>query len=339
MRTLVAIAILLACAPAHADRPKLTYLAADLSAAEVAELAADVPNVRIVSGLDRRSALAHAAQANGVDARLLTPELIARAPKLVWAHSPGAGVEWILSMPELVRAKRIVLTNSRGVHGPVIAEHAMAMLLALTRNLAFYREGQRGGRWLGDPPRPSLALRGRTMFVVGLGGIGSEIAARAHAFGMRVIATRRTDAPAPSHIARVGKPADLHAFLAEADVVVICVPLTRETERLFDDRAFAAMKKGAFLLNVARGRIVDTDALRRALRSGKLAGAGLDVTDPEPLPADHPLWKDPNVLITPHVSSDAELTRERRTALFRENLRRFGARKPLLNVVDKKAGY
>ncbi len=242
-------------------------------------------------------------------------------------------------MPELVRANRIALTNSRGVHGPVIAEHAMAMLLALTRNLAFYREGQRGGRWLGDPPRPSLALRGRTMFVVGLGGIGSEIAARAHAFGMRVIATRRTDAPSPPHIARVGKPADLHAFLAEADVVVICVPLTRETERLFDDRAFAAMKKGAFLLNVARGRIVDTDALRRALRSGKLAGAGLDVTDPEPLPPDHPLWKDPNVLITPHVSSDAELTRERRTALFRENLRRFGAGKPLLNVVDKKAGY
>ena len=117
------------------------------------------------------------------------------------------------------------------------------------------------------------------------------------------------------------------------------MPLTKETEHLFDDKAFAAMKTGAFLLNVSRGKIVDTDALLRALRSGKLAGAGLDVTDPEPLPANHPLWKEPNVVLTPHSSSDADLTRERRSALLKENLRRFGAGDALLNVVDKKAGY
>jgi phosphoglycerate dehydrogenase-like enzyme len=128
-------------------------------------------------------------------------------------------------------------------------------------------------------------------------------------------------------------------MLAEADVVAICVPLTAETERLFDTRAFAAMKPGAYLINVARGRVVDTGALLAAIKSGRLAGAGLDVTDPEPLPADHALWREPGVIITPHVAGDAELTRERGRELFLENVRRFGAGEPLLNVVDKEAGY
>lgn len=177
------------------------------------------------------------------------------------------------------------------------------------------------------------------MLVVGLGGIGSEIAQRAHGFGMRVIGTRRTDTPGPSWIERVGKPEDLLAMLPEADVVAICVPLTPETDGLFDERALGAMKQGSYLINIARGRIVKTDALLAELRSGRLAGACLDVTDPEPLPAGHPLWKEPRAIITPHVAADAELTDERSHALLRENLRRFGAGEPLLNVVDKKAGY
>jgi phosphoglycerate dehydrogenase-like enzyme len=177
------------------------------------------------------------------------------------------------------------------------------------------------------------------MLVVGIGGIGSEVAERAHAFGMRVLATRRSDTPAPEFVEKVGKPQDLLTMLPEADVVAICVPLTAETDRMFNAAAFAAMKPGAYLINVSRGRIVDTDALVAALQGRRLAGACLDVTDPEPLPVGHPLWSMPNVLITPHVASDAEVTDERRWTLYRENMRRFGAGEPLLNVVDKRAGY
>jgi phosphoglycerate dehydrogenase-like enzyme len=143
----------------------------------------------------------------------------------------------------------------------------------------------------------------------------------------------------PPGVERVGRPEDLLALLPESDVVVLCVPLTPETEKLLDARAFAAMKPGSFLVNVARGKLVDTDALLEALETGRLAGACLDVTDPEPLPSDHPLWLLPNVVITPHVAADAALTEARAFALVRENLRRFDAGEPLLNVVDGAAGY
>jgi len=184
-----------------------------------------------------------------------------------------------------------------------------------------------------------VALDGRTLLVVGLGGIGTEIARRGHGFGMRVLGIRRSDDPGPDFVERVGKPDELAAFLAEADVVALAVPLTAETEGMIDATALAAMRPGGYLLNIARGQVVDQDALLAALRSGQLAGAGLDVTDPEPLPPDHQLWRQPNVVITPHIASRAELTTERGQALLVENLRRFGAGEPLLNVVDKRAGY
>jgi phosphoglycerate dehydrogenase-like enzyme len=177
------------------------------------------------------------------------------------------------------------------------------------------------------------------MLIVGIGGIGSEIAQRAHAFGMRIIATRRSDTPAPDYVERVGKPNELAAMLPEADVVAICVPLTSETENLFDDAMIRRMKPGAYVINIARGRIINTDALIAALKEGRLAGAALDVTDPEPLPAGHALWSAPNVLITPHIAADGELTDQRWWALYKENLRRFGAGEPLLNCVDVQAGY
>ena len=156
-----------------------------------------------------------------------------------------------------------------------------------------------------------------------------------------VIATRRSNTPAPDYVEHVGKPQDLLTLLPQADVIAVCVPLTAATEGMFNAEAFDAMKKGAYLINVARGKIVETDALMAALTTGSLAtgGALLDVTEPEPLPADHPLWTMKNVIITPHVSSDAEVTEMRRLALMVENMRRFGAGEPLLNVVDKQAGY
>lgn len=325
----------------------LTYFAGEMSDEMLKEALTAAPGVRVVRGVTRESAVERAGEIDAIDAHLLTPELLEKATKLAWVQSRSAGVERFLAIKGFAENDRIVFTNMRGAHGPAIADHAFAMLLTLSRDLRAYDKAQEKGEWMRDgvpttPGAPDIrpfALQGRTMLVVGLGGIGAEVAQRAHGFGMRVIGTRRTDTPGPAWIEKVGKPEDLLAMLPGADVVAICVPLTPETDKLFNEQAFAAMKQGAILINVARGRVVDTDAMLAALRSGRLAGACLDVTDPEPLPAGHALWKEPNVVITPHISADADLTDERSMALLKENLRRFDRDEPLLNVVDKKAGY
>jgi phosphoglycerate dehydrogenase-like enzyme len=318
----------------------VTFLAGDLTAEQRDELARIAPNVRVLTNLSREGALRAAPTVQGIDGRYATPEFLEHAPSLVWVQSTSAGVERYLAIKPLADQDRIVLTNMRAAHGPAIADHAFAMLLTLTRRLRFYADRQARADWTDQEPEPRpIALQGRVMLVVGLGGIGTEVAQRARGFGMRIHAIRRTDSPAPDSVERLGKPEDLLSMLPGADVVAICLPLTPETRHLFDARAIGAMKPGAYLINVARGPIVDTGALVAALRSGRLAGACLDVTDPEPLPPDHPLWKLPNVVITPHVSADAELTRQRAWLLLRENIRRFGAGEPLLNVVDKHAGY
>ena len=214
-----------------------------------------------------------------------------------------------------------------------------AMLLSMTRDLDAFRAAQDRAEWNRRAGTGMTTLSGRTMLVVGMGGIGSQIARRAKGFDMKVLATVRTARPAPDYCDELGTAADLDRFLPLADVVAVALPLTEETTDLFDAEKFALMKPGAYFLNVGRGRIVVTDDLLAALDSGHLAGAGLDVTEPEPLPADHLLWKSDKVLITPHVSSRAELTGERRWDVFQENIRRFSVGEPLLNVVDKQAGY
>lgn len=319
----------------------LTFLAGNLSDEQLAELKKVAPNLTILHALNRQQVMDHAAEANAIDARFATPEFLAKAPNLVWIQAMSAGVDHLVGMKPLADTDRIVLTNMRAVHGPAIADHSFAMLLTLTRNMREHLADQAKGQWdRADESGPApIALQGRTMLVVGLGGIGTEIAQRAHGFGMRVTAIRRSDTPGPDYIERLGHQSDLPDMLKDADVVAVCLPLTKETENLFDSKMLASMKKGSYLINIARGPIVNTDALLGALNSGHLAGACLDVTDPEPLPHDHPLWKQPNVIITPHVASDADLTRQRRWALFKENVRRFAAGEPLMNVVDKKAGY
>ncbi|MGJ8632980.1 MAG: D-2-hydroxyacid dehydrogenase [Luteolibacter sp.] len=316
---------------------QLTYFTQAVSKEEKAELARIAPNLRLVTGLSKKEALARAEEAQGIDASYATPEFLEKATNLAWIQVMSAGVDRYTS---LMKDDKIVLTNFRGVHGPAIADHAMAMLLYKTRNLDFYTDQQKKSTWSrGRAPKKAVTLEGKTMFVVGVGGIGTEIAKRAHGFGMRVIGTRRSDTPSPDFIEKTGKPDDLLAYLAEADVVALAVPLTPETENLLDEKAFAAMKPGTFLINIARGKVVNTDAMLKALDSGKLAAACLDVTDPEPLPKDSPLWSHPEVIITPHISSRSEVTDQRRAALLRENLRRFSSAEPLLNVVDKELGY
>ena len=318
---------------------ELVYLTSGMSEELLASIRSVAPNVRIVEVGGRDAALQHAGQAHGADARLLSSAFLDAAPGLRWAQSGSAGVDRYITIPELMSRDEIVLTNMKGMYGPVIAEHVFAMMLSHTRSLPQYLDADRRGEWDRGPAGTMTALQGGTMMVVGLGGIGSEIAMRADAFNMHVLATARTERPAPPYVDELGTAPDLDRLLPEADVVVLAVPLTDETRGMIDRQTIARMKDGAWLVNIARGAVVDTDALVEALDAGRIGAAFLDVTDPEPLPEGHTLWNRDNVLITPHVAARAELSLERRVALTLENMRRFAAGEPLLNVVDKAAGY
>jgi phosphoglycerate dehydrogenase-like enzyme len=298
-----------------------------------------VPGVEFVVARDAAEA---ARLAPGVDAAVgfCTLEVLAAAPKLRWIQVLSAGVERCVAIPA-VRERGLLLTNMQRVAGPVMAEHVMALMLAFSRSLQFYIPEQRAGRWTPDvpPPARSLELRGKTVLVAGLGGIGTEVARRAHAFGMQVTATRASGREGPPFVSYVGLPDELPALAREADFVVNTLPLTDQTRGLFDAKLFAAMKPGAIFINVGRGGSVVQDDLVAALRSGRLAGAGLDVTDPEPLPAGHPLYSLPNVIITPHVAADTDLGNAARWAIVRENLGRYAAGEAMLSEVALEKGY
>ncbi len=330
----------LVATPTDGGTRELLYLAGSMDPESLAKLNAAAPNVRCVIPESPEDALRLAPEVHGANGRHCTPDFLAAASQLVWAQSPSAGVAWLLEREGILERDEIVVTNMQGIHGPAIAEHVFGMLLTLTRDISYHQQAERRGEWnRRGSGREAITLSGRTMLVVGLGGIGSEVARRAKGFDMEVLATRRSPTDPPAYVDRLGTAADLEAMLPLADVVVLCVPLTDETEGMMNERTLGLMKPGAYLVNIARGKVVDTDALVGALESGRIAGACLDVTEPEPLTAGHPLWSMPNVVITPHVASRGALTGERRAALLEANLRRFGAGEPLLNVVDKAAGY
>ena len=263
---------------------KLVYFTKFVAEEELAELKRIAPNLTVVTGLSKKEALARAEEAHGVDTTYASEEFLKKATNLAWVQARSAGVDRYLKNEVLMNSDQITFSNQRAIHGPAIAEHSMAMLLSLTRNLLYYSDKQHAEEWMrrSREPDPTLnkpiALQGKTMFVVGLGGIGSEIAERANAFGMRVIGTRRSDKPSADYIEKVGKPDDLLKMLPEADVVALAVPLTKETKGLINTEALKVMKKGSYLINIARGEVVDTEALIEALNSKQLAGAGLDVT-------------------------------------------------------------
>ena len=266
-------------------------------------------------------------------------ELLAQAKQLQWIQWTAAGVERCVQQP-LVRERHILLTNLQRTMGPSMAEHVMGMMLVLSRHLDYFLREQQQAHWAKDGPRPQLAdLEGKTVLVVGLGGIGTEVARRAHAFGMRVIATRASGRNGPDYVSYVGLPDELLKLAREADFVVNCAPITPQTTGIFNKEFFAALKPGAYFVSVGRGRSTVTADLIAALKSGRLAGAGLDVVDPEPLPADSPLWHLSNLIITPHVSADTLFADEQRNAVLVENLRRYAAGEPMLSVVDVERGY
>jgi phosphoglycerate dehydrogenase-like enzyme len=269
------------------------------------------------------------------------PQLLNDELNLAWLHSMGVGVENCINSQPIQKLAPIV-TNAQRLSGPEIAEHAIGLMFSLVRRLDEYGIAQQKKEWargLAPGNDKVWEIAGKTMLVVGLGGIGTETAKRANGLGMRVIATRNSSRNGPSYVDYVGLSDELLKLAEQADVIVNTVPLTAKTTGLFDAKFFDAMKEKAYFINIARGRSVVTADLLAALKAGELAGAGLDVTDPEPLPEDHPLWTQPRVIITPHVAYRSEQLRERNILLALENLKRFVAGEPIYSVVNIKRGY
>lgn len=266
----------------------------------------------------------------------IRPNVIEAARNLKWIQLMGAGVDRYM-FPELAGSD-ILVTNLRGMHADTIADHVMMMVLAFARNLRLFSKSQEARRWDRGEVRP---LAGTRMAVVGLGSIGRAVARRASAFGMTIVGTVRQRRDLEG-VDEVFGPEGLMEAITNADWVVLCCPLTNETRGLIGEEQLKAMGTQAVLINIARGKVVDEQALIRALRDGWIAGAGLDVFEEEPLPESSPLWDMPNVIATPHISGSVGSWQDyldQATQVFCENLRRYLKGESLINVVDKAAGY
>ena len=256
------------------------------------------------------------------------------APSLRWHHAPNAGVNHILTPKYLERD--LILTNGAGVHGIPIAEFVITYLLAYSKRLPSLYKLQNEQNW--QRGLPIQELFGKTLLIIGAGGIGQEIAVRAKAFGMRIFGSSRQSQPLPNFDKVVGAN-EWKELLPESEFVVIAAPLTPETKGLIDLETLRLFRPDSYLINIARGAIVEESALTKALQEGWIAGAALDTVFTEPLPAESPLWTLPNVFITPHCSGNSPRVKERTIALFLENVTRYRQGQQLRNVVDKTAGY
>jgi len=316
------------------DAGRVILVFANLEEAHITRIRAVDPRVEVAAVADRGKGIELAGRAEIMVGWNIPREAVQRAARLRWIHSTAAGVDQLL-YPE-VRERDIIVTTSSGIHQPLV-EHVFAMLLALVRRLHVAIRNQQVRKW--DRARAvGGEVRGLTLGVLGLGSIGADVAAKASAFGMRVIGTRRTPGAVP-HVERVYPPEALHEVLAASDVVVVALPLTDATRGLLGEAEFRVMKPGALLINIGRGPIVQEPALIRALQERWIAGAGLDVFEREPLPADSPLWAMEDVIITPHVSGGWPGYLDAAIPLFCENLERYLRGAPLLNLVDKSRGY
>ncbi|TMD60308.1 MAG: D-2-hydroxyacid dehydrogenase [Chloroflexi bacterium] len=279
---------------------------------------------------------------DGVEAAIGGPnperfrQILRAAPRLRWFHTISAGVDPLL-IPELFQHD-VVLTNNTGSYDVPIAEFVVAMMFAAAKRLPDHLGNQRAHRWREGATPQHVELRDAVLVIVGMGSIGTELARLARALGMRVIGVRRS-ARQDHSVERLVTPDRLAEVCGEADYLAVTAALTDQTRGLVSRQVIAAMKPTAWLVNIARGPIVDEGALLEALQEHRIAGAAIDAWWAEPLPADSPWWDLDNVIVTPHRSNSSPRLRERSLTLFGENLRRFQRGEPLLNIVDKQLGY
>lgn len=296
------------------DKVKLVRATSDTAMSEIADADAYIGNIR--------------------------PELVEAGKKLRWVQTLSAGVEQVLhkSGSDALADSDIVLTNNQIVQGPEIADHAMAFLLTLTRFLPTYLKRQADENWQARPYE-LFELNGKNALVIGMGGIGLQIAIRAWAHGMKVVGVDPEDIAYLPYVDSIVKPDMLDSVIGDADVVFMAAPHTPESHKMIGPCQFESMKDGAYFIAVSRGGTYDLGSLVKALDSKKLAGAGVDVTDPEPLPKGHALWKFENVIITPHIAGRSDMDRGRMLGVVKSNIQRFADGLPLINVVDKQKGY
>ena len=322
--------ILLGAALLSAQKIVLTGLGADM----IPELKTIAPGATFVAA-DRGDVVQKVADADAV-VGTFSEEIFRAGKKLKWVHTYSAGVD-PYRYPDFLKSD-ITLTNSKIVQGPEIADHAFALLLALTRGLNVAIANRTKEEW-GRGGYKAIELRGKTAVIIGMGGIGTQIAERAHAFGMKVIGVDPKEIPLTSYVSQVVPPDRLDTVVPLADVVFTAVPHTPASEGMMGERQFQSMKKDSYFIAVSRGKIYSQPALIKALDERRLAGAGLDVTVPEPLPKGNALWKFENVIITPHVATVSDGILARRQQLVRDNVERFVKGEPLRNVVGKVRGY
>jgi len=281
--------------------------------------------------------LAHAPRAHVIFTKNLPGAVLGVASRLRWVQAGIAGVDGMLANG--MKEHPAILTNARGAHGIPMAEHILAMMFAQANRLPLLVTAQQERRRAREQAvREKWELDGQTIGVVGLGDVGATLAHKSKALGLRVLGVRRSTQPFPG-IDGVWPPSSLDEILPECDHVALCLPRTPETEQILDARRIASLKTTACVYNVGRGSAIDQEALTAALGNGRLAGAGLDVTTPEPLPDDSPLWSMPNVILGQHSSGHSPFNHERITRIFAANLARYVRGEPLENVVDKNRGY
>lgn len=301
-----------------------------ISDSDVARIQSAFPELKIILARSEGEALGYIVDADAMYG-VITPDLLLTAQNLKWVQADCIGMENYI-FPDLVESD-VILSNVRGVFSDHIANQVWSYILAFSRGLHRYMRRQVRHDW--DPSGDTIHLPECTLGIVGLGGIGREVAARAPAFGVRVIAVDPRTTLSPENVEHIAPPEQLDSLLAESDFVVICAPHATGTEKLMAGPQFDRMKSSAFLINIGRGVIVDLQALTEALQQGKIAGAALDVYETEPLPPDHPLWDMDCTILTPHMAGHGPYVQDRRIDVFIDNMKRFLNGERLLTVVDK----
>jgi phosphoglycerate dehydrogenase-like enzyme len=314
---------------------KKIWLRVALPEKDLSALRNEFPGCEITTETDDAIGAAQLQQIDGVFTEEALPDsLVEQMPNLQWLHVTRGGVSAYLT--PAVKARPIQVTGSKGIHGAVFSEFALACILALVKKLPECVQAQKQKKWQRLVP---VEIEGKTLGIIGLGTAGTELARKAKALGMRVVATKRTSAPKPDYVDELGMPDFLPRLLAESDFVVLLLASVPSTFNIIDENELRIMKRSAYLINLTGGRAIEEALLVRALREGWIAGAALDAFVRQPLPEDSELWSLPNVIITPRIGGITSRKWPAMLPIFADNLKRFIAGEPLRNLVDKELGY